>query len=218
MPYNSCYLEEDEVDYELRIRGFSCDGRLDEKRRTLRRCLSNERKIPLHVPNYSIENRTEIDSEILVCKEKLDRLSENLNHAGAPRQQDSASQYKIFTLLLHLTQRLNRLKPNLAEDISRVASLNKVVAEIKENYYPVEIPTDSDEETAAKIGEISQQNVSKDSFGSHTETSSTTPFVVVSTQSSLDVNLFASDSQFHSAYWKKRPKNLVVGWRICNAN
>jgi len=185
MAYNSHYLREDEIDYELRIRDFQCKGRLDEKRRTLRHCLANERRTPLFVPYFVVTDRAEIDSEIRICKSKLDELSATLNRDGAPSHQNPVYEHSIFTLLLHLAQRLNRLKPQFAEDLSRVASLNEAVAELKENYYPQSRDENSDEEIAAQSTEATSHVEQTSTTTSPTTSPAKTSQEIASTVSSL---------------------------------
>jgi len=160
MSYNIHYLQEDEIDYELSVRGFSLGGRPDEKKRTLRMCMANERRTPLNTPAHNIFNASTIDAEIVTCKNKLDDLSESLKRKGVPSKTNISGQGAVFTLLLHLAQRLNRLKPEKPEDISRVIALNKIVAELKENYFPV----DSDEELAAGTSENVELNAPEQVF------------------------------------------------------
>ncbi len=209
MSYNSQYLKEDEVNYELKIRGFTHDGRIDEKRRTLRNCLANERKLPRVAPVFIVHKSDEIESELRICKTKLDELSETLKNDGIPSNQNPSSQYSTFTLLVHLAQRLDRLRPQSVEEEFRVTALNKCVAELKESYFPSIESVDSDEEAAARIAEASQLITFTDSLGSQRKEIETTN-VVVSTRSTSDTNLFSSDDEVHpDAYWKTRAQNAV---------
>jgi hypothetical protein len=160
----------------------------------------------MYVPIYNVVNDEEIDSEIRICQGKLDELSETLKREGVPSNRDPANQYSIFTLLLHLAQRLNRLKPQQVEHKSRVASLNEVVATLKESYYPSNDSLDPDVEIDAQTVETNMIEIPNTS-GIPTNSPSMTSFVQIPSVP-LDVNLSLGDNHLNTKNLQEHNKEL----------
>lgn len=100
---NIDYLHSDELEHELKIRGYPTDGTVADKRKRLRPAVRMEKEGVVFTKNISLD----FDSEIGTCTDKVEELKaavDNFNFDNA------ANEYKRYrSRLLYIMGRINRL-------------------------------------------------------------------------------------------------------------
>lgn len=103
------YLGNEELKYELYIRGLPLSGTFSQKRTELREALRLERENKRNPP---LSSTYDADSELCLCRSKLISLERDIN-----MQSGDSDFRRLNTLLLHVSFRVNRIHPANEIDI-----------------------------------------------------------------------------------------------------
>lgn len=118
------YLLDDEIRYELSIRGYGSRGDRRTIAGQLRRYITDENRNPGTRRMYNVGNPTE---EFEYVNRNIARLAQLLALVTA----DPTSHDRFMTLLIHLRGRLNRIVPPPSLDMSQIIhSVNAEIAEV----------------------------------------------------------------------------------------
>lgn len=121
---NEQCLEEDEINYELRIRGYSTDGSLETRRRTLRRLLRESEGMEVKQTWYSIED------EYVGIPMKLQQIELAIkNRVGAG----------CLSRLVHLHKRVRRYRVISFDQREKQRMLLNAVSQMALNYFGVNL-------------------------------------------------------------------------------
>lgn len=107
------YLLDNEIRYELLIRGVETNGERRELTALLRRCVSEERRSPGARQYYEVGPPSE---EFEYCNRNIARLKSLLQQVS----RDPISHDRFMTIFLHFEGRLNRIRSSQVLDLSQV--------------------------------------------------------------------------------------------------
>lgn len=118
------YLIDEEIKYELNIRGYGSQGDRRTLAGQLRRYIADENRNPGARRIYNVGNPTD---EFEYVSRNVERLTQLLGLVTA----DPTSHDRFMSLLIHLRGRLNRIIPPPDLDLSQVVySVNAEIAEV----------------------------------------------------------------------------------------
>lgn len=105
------YLRKSEIEYELMIRGQSYQGPVDELRKRLSQCFSNNVEVVA-----DIVQELQVSSELETCEEKYNDLLEQVEDSD--KNSKTREGQRLLARLRHLQSRIQRLNIDAEDDLA----------------------------------------------------------------------------------------------------
>lgn len=147
-------LEEDELSYELAIRGYELDGPIETRYTALRVALRQaEDKNAVAMSHYSLV----ADSEVV--PQKLKEIESQLE----------VNELKCFSRLVHYHKRVRRYLPETEEQCCHQEALLDVISRMVLKYFGVDLPTAAKHVSVMRVCTIKTQAAAAQTSGGESE-------------------------------------------------